>query len=111
MWPRRGDLDYSVIGAPVTDRELEDLQNLIKHPGWLRFVKHAQDEMLSMVSNQIETVSNDPNDTIAVNKVRQIIASKKAMQRLMAWPYERVKKMEQKIAEAIQPQNLSRGGV
>lgn len=111
MWPRRQDLDYSVIGAPVSDRELEDLQNLIKHPGWLRFIGQVKREIASMLNSQIEAVSNDPNDAIAANKVRQIIASKKSIERLIAWPYERVGKMEKKLLADAQPQIMSRGGV
>lgn len=70
--------------------EKEDLENLLKHPGWLRLkayaTKHWQDE----IATHLRAAVNDNNDLSALAKMRQIIVAKDAVERLMQWPEERL---------------------
>lgn len=71
--------------------ELEDLTNLTKHPGWLRLTNHVREEWAVKLSRHVEVCANEVNDAIALQKLRQVIAAKKAVDGFMAWPEERLK--------------------
>lgn len=94
----------------MSDRELFDLQALVTHPGYLTFLAHVRKEIKNMMGHQLETVANDTNDANAAGKLRQIIASKKTLEQLFAWPEERIAALEHKTAVEQQPQSMSRGG-
>lgn len=91
-------------------RELLELSQLTKHPGYLRFVAFAQKEWTEQISQHLETSVNDPNDVMAVNKMRQVIAAKKAVDRLLAWPGERIAQLERHKAAGIPTGSQNRGG-
>ena len=87
--------------------EKEDLENLLKHPGWLRLkayaTKHWQDE----ITSHLRAAVNDNNDLAALAKMRQIIVAKDAVERLMAWPDERLANMR---AANTLTEMVARGG-
>jgi hypothetical protein len=95
----------------MSDRELEDLQSLVHHPGYLRFLGHVRAEIKHMMGHQLETVANDTNDANAAGKLRQIIASKKTLEQLFAWPEDRIAALDHHVAVDQAPQTMSRGGV
>lgn len=74
----------------------EDLDNLLKSPGWHLFVEHATQEWTGNINRQLEVAVNDTNDAMAANKMRQVIAAKKAVDVLLQWPKERLARLQQK---------------
>lgn len=93
--------------------EKEDLEHLLTHPGWLRIVQAEQEWWSEQISSQLEICANDNDDTQALNKMRQIIAAKKAVERFIARPKEKLSKInaEQRV-EAAKELGIyaSRGG-
>jgi len=74
----------------------EDLENLLKSPGWFLFVEHATTEWQGNINRQLEVAVNDTDDAMAANKMRQVIAAKKAVDVLLQWPKERLARLVQK---------------
>ena len=74
----------------------EDLDNLLKSPGWQLFVEHATREWQEQINRHLETALNDTDDALAANKMRQMIAAKKAIDVLLQWPKERLARLVQK---------------
>lgn len=94
----------------MSDRELEDLTNLVHSPGYLRFCGHVKAELKNLMGEQLEKVANNTDDTIAAGKLRQLIASKKYVETLFAWPQDRIAALEHKVAVDKQPVSMNRGG-
>ena len=95
----------------------EDLENLLKSPGWLLFQEHAQTEWQANINRHLETALNDTDDALAANKMRQVIAAKKAIDALLQWPKEKLQRLTQKdeaqaLAQATVgwPEPSRRGG-
>jgi hypothetical protein len=95
----------------MSDRELDDLRSLVKHPGYLTFLVHVRAEVKNMMGTQLEAVANNTDDALAAGKLRQIIASKKTLEQLFAWPEDRIAALQHKTAVEQQPQTMTRGGV
>jgi hypothetical protein len=70
--------------------ELEDLDALLKAPGWLRFCHHAEHEWSGRIEQLMATAVNDTDDKLALDKMRQVIAAKQAIVQLMRWPHDRL---------------------
>lgn len=90
--------------------EKEDLQTLITSPGWLRVVNYATQEWQEQIARHMETAANDTNDLMALQKMRQVIAAKKAVERLIAWPEERLRAMQASTERVMAPPSVSRRG-
>jgi len=73
----------------VTD-ELQDLDNLTKHPGWQRFAEQGRKEIEARLNAALQNASNCTDDTLAINVVRQCIAVKQAVEALKVWPEQRI---------------------
>lgn len=103
----------------IDSRELEDLTNLVTHPGWLRF-KAAMDKQWSeQISQRLESAVSDTDDAMAANKMRQVIAAKKAIDAALRWPEDRVATIQRREIATVgapvrdvngHPIVLSRGG-
>jgi hypothetical protein len=93
----------------MSEQELIDLQHLVKHPGWQRFVAQTKAEWEEQLSRHLELAANDRDDTMAANKIRQVIAARNAITRALAWPSERIKTLEHQ-AIPVAP-SMSRGGL
>lgn len=90
--------------------EREDLDNLVRHPGWLYVQRYAQQEFSEKILAATEAAANEPTDAQALNKLRQLIAGKRAVQMVLAWPTDRLRQLtEQREREARGP-SLPRGG-
>jgi len=90
----------------MSDQEREDLKDLLKHPGWLRLVTAEKAWWDENLGAQLAVCANDANDVAALNKMRQLVAAKQAVDRFIARPSEMLKRLE-----APQPQpTLARGG-
>ncbi len=87
----------------MSDRnEAEDLDDLLRHPGWQRLCGHFRGFWSDQIEQQIANAVNDVNDTLAAGKMRQVIAAKRAVSALLEWPDERLRQL-QTAAKAREP--------
>lgn len=73
--------------------EKEALENLLKSDGWLLITKWADDEWTAQLNLHLRSAANDTNDLMALQKIRQVIAAKEAVQRFIARPSERLQQL------------------
>lgn len=93
----------------MTD-EQRDLDNLTKHPGWLLFIDFGQKDVDAKVLNATRSAANDDNDVKALNKLRQCIAARDAVEALLMWPEKRLKQLVANAAATSTGPQLSRRG-
>ena len=91
--------------------EREDLEGLLLHPGYLRFAAYARKHWGDEITALLRTAVNDTNDANALQKMRQIIVAKDAIDRLLAWPEERIAALIAQKQTAATSTTMSRGGV
>jgi len=90
--------------------EHEDLENLLKSPGWLRLGEYVRQTWGDQLSQYVTQATGDADDTMALNKLRQVVAAKNAVERLLAWPAERLRHLGDTVARERQPETFSRRG-
>lgn len=90
--------------------ERDDLQNLLKDPGWLRFAQAQESYWKDALLTAIAGAANDRDDAVALGKIRQIVAAQQAVLRCLAWPAERVRALTEQDRQADRVPSLSRGG-
>lgn len=90
--------------------EAEDLTNLVKHPGWLRVQQAAKADWDAQLGSHVTAAANERDDAMALNKLRQILAAKTAVERLLLWPEDRLRKLLQP-QHANEPTLSRRGGL
>lgn len=88
--------------------EREDLEHLLNHPGWLRVGQFAHQEFAGQMLGHVEAAAN-AEDAQALSHLRQIIAGKRAVEKLMAWPAERLRQLNDQRQQAATV-SLGRGG-
>lgn len=90
--------------------EKDDLDNLIKSPGWLRFKEHLEVHWRDTLLTAIASAANDSNDAVSIGKIRQIVAAQQAVQRCLAYPAERLRLLSEQDAALLAVPSQSRGG-
>lgn len=90
--------------------EREDLDNLLKSPGWQRLEQWAQHEWRTQVAHHTEVAANEADDVAALNKLRQVIAAKKAVELVLNWPQKRLQDVVSQAAHAERVPVLNRRG-
>lgn len=90
--------------------ELDDLTKLLKSPGWLRLGEFARSQWTDQLGRHVSQASDDRDDLVALNKLRQVVAAQKAIEALLSWPAERIARLEQVVAQERAPMSLSRRG-
>jgi hypothetical protein len=88
-------------------QEAEDLANLVKSPGWQRFCRAVTIDAGQHVEQEMARALDNANDAIAAGKMRQVIASKRWLERALCWPDEQLRK----LAPKDQTTTLHRGGL
>jgi len=73
--------------------ELQDLENLLRHPGWLRLTEHGLRDIHNRVTTATRNAANLDDDVKALNMLRQCIAARDAVEALIAWPANEAKKL------------------
>ena len=73
------------------DREREDLEALLKAPGWLRFVNAQRKTWEEEFSKFVRQATNDTNDAAALTKLRQVIVARDAVLAALTYPDERLR--------------------
>jgi hypothetical protein len=77
----------------MTD-EKQDLDNLTKHPGWLRVVEHASKDIDSRINQAQRNAVGERDDVMALNLLRQCLAARDAIEAFVAWPSARLKVLQ-----------------
>lgn len=93
----------------MTD-EKQDLDNLVKHPGWLRVVEHATKDIAARIKTAQANAANETNDIAALNKLRQCLAAEQALESFVAWPGTRLKALIASEEQRSTVPQLSRRG-
>jgi hypothetical protein len=70
--------------------EKEELEAFLTNPVWLRMKQYAEKTWRGELDNHVRAAANDTNDQAALQKIRQIIVAKDAVERLIQWPEERL---------------------
>lgn len=84
--------------------EREEWQALIDTPGFQRLTKWAKADLEQHMLNAANTVE----DTAALNTLRQVIAAKRAVERVLGYPSDRLKALKHaEVSMLVQ----SRGGL
>lgn len=66
-------------------------KDLLQSPGWERLVAHARLEWEGpSFLAQVEQLADNPADPVALSKLRQLLAAKRAVQRLLNVPSEQI---------------------
>ena len=90
--------------------ELIDLENLLRHPGWLRLTEHGLTDINNRVMTATRNAANLDDDVKALNALRQCIAARDAVEALIAWPTNRVKGLRDLSARETTTTQFSRRG-
>ncbi len=91
--------------------ELQDLENLLLHPGWHRVVEQGRKEIDARLATALENAANERDDPMALNLIRQCVAVKKALDAFIGWPMMRAKTLEHAAQlQATTTQPVSRRG-
>lgn len=91
--------------------ELEEWASLVTHPGWLRLRQWASREFGDRVLMGVEQAANDRDDVLALNKLRQVIAARKAVEAVMSWPEQRMRTLQTQPTGDPMPSFSRRGGL
>ena len=97
--------------AETTDRtEQHAWQDLLNSPGWDLLVTHARVEWDGPAFvNQVEQLADNSEDPTALSKLRQLLAAKRAVMRLLKAPEEQVAKLKRvptlSIEDLVSSQN------
>lgn len=90
--------------------EREDLDNLLKSPGWQRVVTWANADLSAKLTSHTEAAASELDDVQALSRLRQVIAAKRAVELVLAWPEARLKDLTVQAAAAERVPALSRRG-
>lgn len=93
----------------MTD-EKQDLDNLMKHPGWQRFAAYSNAEIDTRLNAALENAANGTDDVVVANQLRQCIAVKQAIRMLLAWPQARMTMLREADAKREPSGQMSRRG-
>lgn len=94
------------------DQEREDLDALVKSPGWHRVKAWAKHDLAQNMTQATEAAADLTDDVVALGRLRQVIAAKKAVEMALNWPEERLAKLVSDAAgQEREPSYSRRGGL
>jgi len=86
----------------------DDLESLIKSPGWHWLEQQVKAYWANQLDNHVASAANETDDAIALAKLRQVVASHKAVRQVMTWPQEELKRLTTPKPSATP---FTRGGI
>ena len=87
--------------------EKADLEQLLTSPGWLRFEHAITEYWRQQIDPFLEGAVADADTDQALSKLRQLVAAHKAVRQALAWPRERLKRLQQPVETVT---SFTRGG-
>ena len=94
----------------ITKDEQEHMEALLKSPGWALFAQAVRAEWETQFSNYVKKAADDREDATALQKLRQVLAAKEAVTRMLTWPQERLALIERQKEIRTPITTLSRRG-
>lgn len=91
--------------------ELEDWEGLVKAPGFLRLQAFATAEFAQQMDGHLEAAAGQTDDLLALQRLRQVIAAKRAVERVMTYPKERISTLRGQAQKDTVLQGYTRGGL
>ncbi len=77
------------------DQALTDWQELRSSPGWSRLLAKVAEEWEGPVfTRNVEQLADNPTDATALSKLRQMMAAKRAVQALVKFPSEEIRRLK-----------------
>lgn len=101
----------AAIDTTTDHTEQREWQDLLQSPGWTRLVAHARAEWdgPAFVS-QVEQLADNPQNEAALSKLRQLLAAKRAVLRLLKTPEEQVAKLKRGVPGTVEDLAQARRG-
>ena len=91
--------------------EQQAWRDLLDSPGWTRLVEHARAEYGGdMFAAQVERLADMPHDPDALSHLRQLLAAKRAVLRLLALPEAAIAKAKRHANDVEDAGTMSRRG-
>lgn len=85
-------------------------KDLVESPGWDRLVAYVKAEYEGPAFlNQIESLANNPDDPMALSKMRQLLAAKRAVMRVIEHPKARLRGHDPRVISAEELQAAIQG--
>ena len=87
----------------MSDQELDDLESLLIDPGWRRYMAYAEQHWGdAAVVGRLETAVGQQlgNEVEAREHTQAILAAKRHIRALLAWPSQRVKELKAREVRA-----------
>ena len=78
--------------------QIEALTDLLSHPGWHLYRQIVLDEIAGDFENTITKALDVPDTEIAIDRMRQVAAVRKAGLRWLKLPKERLETLQQHVA-------------
>jgi len=92
--------------------ERDDLEGLRSAPGWLRLRAYVDREFNERLAQHIAQAASDSDDIAALNKIRQVTAAHREVNRVLNWPEARLAELtaQTQRQDAVDHPMLSRRG-
>jgi hypothetical protein len=87
-----------------------DLESLLAHPGWMWVVQSERSHWQGQMERYLKQASGERDEAMALNKLRQVLAAKDAVERVLNRPEEELRMLTAQHLKNSQPPNLSRRG-
>jgi len=70
-------------------------KDLLDSPGWAQLKAHAEAEWSGPTfARLVESMADRPDDAAALSKLRQVLAAKRAVEKLLAVPEEQIARID-----------------
>lgn len=92
------------------DHEREDIDALLRSPGWQRVKAWAEKDLTAKMNSATEHAANETDDVSALGKLRQVIAAKRAVTLVLDYPETRLQELARTAAGQARDTSFSRRG-
>ena len=90
------------------DKEREDLDALMKAPGWLRLKNAVEKEWVGRFDDYVTAAVSGQRD--AVQELVKLTAAKSAVLAALQYPQERIRQIDAAVKERTATEVMARGG-
>lgn len=92
----------------TTKEQLDSLTDLQQSQGWKLFYEQMVKEIAGDFEEHITKALDVPDSTIAIDRMRQVAAIRKAGLRWLKWPTERINQLKQQLDDRPEDRPISR---
>lgn len=83
---------------------------MLASPGWAWLQTTELDHWRNQMGQYLKQAANERDDVAALNKLRQIVAAKEAVERVFKRPEEELRTLQASHEKSVQPRSFSRRG-